>query len=142
MLFSGTLRYNLDPFNHYTDEQCWIALETVQLKKLVSEHPDGLLLLLTESGKNFSAGQCQLICAARAILKNSKILLIDEATANVDRETDLLIQKIFTEKLQDRTVLTIAHRLHTVVQSDRIIVLNKGRIENIDIPEKILFRFQ
>lgn len=142
VLFSGTLRYNLDPLGHYTDEQCWMALELVQLKKLISDNTDGLSLLLAESGINFSAGQCQLICAARAILKKGKILLIDEAMANVDRETDSLIQKVLTEKFQDRTVLTIAHRLHTVVQNDRILVLNKGQMENIDVPQNIFLRYQ
>ncbi|UJR18265.1 hypothetical protein I4U23_005168 [Adineta vaga] len=122
ILFSGTIRYNLDPFNQYTDEECWMALEVVQLKKLVMNHSDGLLLLLTGSSFNLSTGQCQLICAARAFLKKSKILLIDEATANVDPETDSLIQKVLTEKFQDRTVLTIAHRLNSVVRSDRILV--------------------
>ncbi|CAF1403391.1 unnamed protein product [Rotaria sordida] len=93
VLFTGTLRYNLDPYNQYTDEQCWKALDNVQLKKIIADHPSGLLLPVAESGNNFSAGQCQLICIARAILKESKIVLIDEATANVDHETEKLIQK-------------------------------------------------
>ena len=141
ILFSGTLRYNIDPFDHYTDEECWNALEVVQLKKLVLNHPNGLGLMVAGSGVSFSSGQCQLICAARAILKRSKILLIDEATANVDPETDSIIQRVLTKEFQDRTVLTIAHRLNTVLQSDRILVLNRGEIENFDIPEKILQRY-
>ncbi|CAF4035454.1 unnamed protein product [Rotaria sp. Silwood2] len=138
ILFAGTLRYNLDPFEQYTDEQCLLALESVQLKHIVSNSPAGLHQLVAESGSNFSAGQCQLICVARAILKQSKILMIDEATANVDRATDSLIQNVIAEKFQNRTILTIAHRLNTVAKSDRIIVLHQGRVVDFDIPNNIL----
>jgi ATP-binding cassette subfamily C (CFTR/MRP) protein 4 len=137
-LFAGTLRYNLDPFEQYTNEQCLSALESVQLKHIVSNNPAGLDQLVAESGSNFSAGQCQLICVARAILKQSRILMIDEATANVDRITDSLIQNVITEKFQNRTILTIAHRLNTVAKSDRIIVLHQGMIVDFDIPNNIL----
>jgi ATP-binding cassette subfamily C (CFTR/MRP) protein 4 len=142
ILFSGTLRYNLDPFHHYSDEQCWSALEDVQLKQFVSQHSADLQMPIGESGNNLSVGQCQLICVARAILKKSKILLIDEATANVDEKTDEIIQEVFTNKFQDRTVLTIAHRLNTVAACDRIIVLDKGVIVNIDTPMNILQHYQ
>ena len=138
ILFAGTLRYNLDPFQQYTDEQCLLALESVQLKHLVSNHAAGLDQLVAESGSNFSAGQCQLICVARAILKQSRILMIDEATANVDRTTDSLIQNVITEKFHNRTILTIAHRLNTVAKSDRIIVLHQGMVVDFDIPNNIL----
>jgi ATP-binding cassette subfamily C (CFTR/MRP) protein 4 len=138
VLFAGTLRYNLDPFEQYTDEQCLLALESVQLKHIVSNNPSGLLQLVAECGSNFSTGQCQLICVARAILKQSKILMIDEATANVDRATDSLIQDVIADKFQNRTILTIAHRLNTVAKSDRIIVLNQGMIVDFDSPQKIL----
>ncbi|CAF2981984.1 unnamed protein product, partial [Rotaria sp. Silwood2] len=134
ILFSDTLRYNLDPFNQYSDEQCWMALEDVQLKNFVSKNPAGLLMPIAESGNNLSTGQCQLICIARGILKKSKFLLIDEATANIDSETDELIQEIIAKKFEDRTVLTIAHRLNTVTKSDRILVLAEGVIINFDIP--------
>ncbi len=137
-MFAGTLRYNLDPFEQYTNEQCLSALESVQLKHIVSNNPAGLDQLVAESGSNFSAGQCQLICVARAILKQSRILMIDEATANVDRITDSLIQNVITEKFQNRTILTIAHRLNTVAKSDRIIVLHQGMIVDFDIPNNIL----
>ncbi|CAF5144879.1 unnamed protein product, partial [Rotaria sp. Silwood1] len=79
-MFSGSLRYNLDPFNSYSDEQCWKVLEDVQLKQFVQNHPTGLEMLISERGDNLSIGQCQLISLARAMLKNTKILLIDEAT--------------------------------------------------------------
>ncbi len=138
ILFAGTLRYNLDPFEQYTDDQCILALESVQLRHIVSNSPAGLHQLVAESGSNFSAGQCQLICVARAILKQSRILMIDEATANVDRTTDSLIQNVITEKFHNRTILTIAHRLNTVAKSDRIIVLHQGMIVDFDIPNNIL----
>ncbi|CAF5061317.1 unnamed protein product, partial [Rotaria sp. Silwood1] len=124
ILFSGTLRYNLDPYNSYSDEQCWKVLEEVQLKPFVMRHPEGLLMSVAESGNNLSIGQCQLITIARAILKKSEILLIDEATAHVDQNTDDLIQTIIKEKFQDQTVMTIAHRLNTVAKCDRILVLD------------------
>ena len=141
ILFSGTLRYNLDPFNHYSDEQCWMALEDVQLKEFVRNHPSGLLMSIFESGDNLSMGQCQLICIARAILKKSKILLIDEATANVDEKTDQLIQQVIAEKFHDQTVLAIAHRLNTVARYDRILVLDKGVVVNFDTPANILQQY-
>lgn len=138
ILFSGTLRYNLDPFEQYTDEQCLAALESVQLKQIITNNPAGLDQLVSESGSNFSAGQCQLICVARAILKQSKILMIDEATANVDQLTDSLIQNVIADKFQNRTILTIAHRLNTVATSDRIIVLHQGSVIDFDVPNEIL----
>lgn len=138
MLFSGTIRYNLDPFEIYTDEECLNALDDVQLKYRVLNHPDGLYLPVAEMGRNFSVGECQLICIARAILKKSKILLIDEATANVDQETDVLIQSIIKTKFHDRTILTIAHRLNTISDSDRILVMEKGQVDKLDVPQNIL----
>ncbi|CAF1496699.1 unnamed protein product [Adineta ricciae] len=139
ILFSGTLRYNIDPFEQYSDEECLAALEAVLLGQLVRNHPDGLHLFIAESGTNLSAGERQLICVARAILKKSKILLIDEATANVDHATDRMIQQVIAEKFRDRTILTIAHRLNTVAKSDRILVLEQGEIIYFDVPDD---RFQ
>lgn len=141
ILFAGTLRFNLDPFEESTDEACMECLQSVQMKHIVINHPMGLHQQVNESGSNFSTGQCQLICVARAILKKSKILLIDEATANVDQTTDQLIQDIIKEKFEDRTILTIAHRLNTVVRSDRILVLHEGSIIDFDIPKNILSRY-
>ncbi|CAF1379373.1 unnamed protein product [Rotaria sordida] len=137
ILFCGTLRYNIDPFERFSDEECLAALEAVQLKRLVRNHPDGLHLLIAESGTNLSAGERQLICVARAILKRSHILLIDEATANVDHTTDQMIQEVIADKFRDRTILTIAHRLNTIVNSDRILMLEKGEIAYFDVPDNI-----
>jgi ATP-binding cassette subfamily C (CFTR/MRP) protein 4 len=119
-----------------------MALESVQLKDLVCKHPAGLLLLITESGNNLSVGERQLICVARAILKKSKILLIDEATANVDQRTDEILQAVIADKFQNQTILTIAHRLNTVAKSDRILVLDKGMIIDFDTPTNILHYYQ
>ncbi|CAF4393198.1 unnamed protein product, partial [Adineta steineri] len=135
--FCGTLRYNIDPFEQFSDDECLTALEAVQLKQLVRSHPDGLHLLVAESGTNLSAGERQLICVARAILKKSHILLIDEATANVDHVTDRMIQEVIADKFRDRTILTIAHRLNTVVNSDRILMLQQREIVYFDVPINI-----
>ncbi|CAF3711873.1 unnamed protein product [Rotaria sp. Silwood1] len=137
VLFCGTLRYNIDPFEHFSDEECLTALEAVQLKPLVHKHPEGLHLLVAESGSNLSAGERQLICVARAILKKSHILLIDEATANVDLATDQMIQQVIADKFRDRTILTIAHRLNTIVNSDRILMLEQGKVAYFDVPNNL-----
>ena len=99
---------------------------------------NGLESIVNESGSNLSVGQKQLVCLARAILKKSRILVIDEATANVDQLTDSLIQNVIAEKFQNRTILTIAHRLNTVATSDRIIVLHQGSVVDFDVPNEIL----
>uniref|UniRef100_A0A0K8RTW6 Multidrug resistance-associated protein 4 n=1 Tax=Crotalus horridus TaxID=35024 RepID=A0A0K8RTW6_CROHD len=137
-LFTGTMRKNLDPFNEYSDEDLWTSLEEVQLKEAIEELPDKLETQLAESGSNFSVGQRQLVCLARAILKKNKILIIDEATANVDPRTDELIQKTIREKFAQCTVLTIAHRLNTIIDSDRIMVLDLGRLKEYDEPYILL----
>jgi ATP-binding cassette subfamily C (CFTR/MRP) protein 4 len=138
VLFSNTLRYNLDPFEHYTDEQLWDALEAVQLKTKIQKLKDKLNIQIAEYGSNFSVGECQLICVARAILKPSRILLVDEATAHVDTKTDEIIQQIVHEKFKNQTILTIAHRLNTVMNSDKIIVMNDGFIAEYRTPEELL----
>ncbi|CAF0825031.1 unnamed protein product [Rotaria sp. Silwood1] len=139
VLFSGTIRSNLDPFNNYSDDDIWNALEQVQLKTLVNDIMlNGLDSIVNESGSNLSVGQKQLICLGRAILKQCKILIIDEATANVNNATDELIQKAIREKFKQCTVLTIAHRLRTVIDSDRIMVLGNGELLEFDTPQALL----
>uniref|UniRef100_A0A8P0T898 Multidrug resistance-associated protein 4 n=1 Tax=Canis lupus familiaris TaxID=9615 RepID=A0A8P0T898_CANLF len=138
VLFTGTMRKNLDPFNEHTDEELWNALTEVQLKDAVEDLPGKLDTELAESGSNFSVGQRQLVCLARAILRKNRILIIDEATANVDPRTDELIQKKIREKFAHCTVLTIAHRLNTIIDSDKIMVLDSGRLKEYDEPYVLL----
>ncbi|XP_078402042.1 ATP-binding cassette sub-family C member 4 isoform X2 [Cetorhinus maximus] len=138
VLFTGTMKKNLDPFDEHTDEALWNALEEVQLKEVVEELPGKMMTELAEAGSNFSVGQRQLVCLARAILRKSKILIIDEATANVDPRTDELIQKTIREKFEQCTVLTIAHRLNTIIDSDRILVLDAGRVAEYAEPYVLL----
>ncbi|XP_011049414.1 PREDICTED: multidrug resistance-associated protein 1 isoform X2 [Acromyrmex echinatior] len=138
VLFSGTLRMNLDPFDCYNDEEVWKALEHAHLKLFIENLPNGLLHEVTEGGENLSVGQRQLICLARALLRKTKVLILDEATAAVDLETDDLIQTTIRQEFKNCTVLTIAHRLNTILDSDRVIVLNKGLIVEYDSPEVLL----
>lgn len=140
ILFSGTMRKNLDPFDEYSDEILWNALEQVELKEVVAEMSQGLHTNISEGGSNYSVGQRQLVCLARAIIRNNKILVLDEATANVDPHTDALIQKTIRKKFAECTVLTIAHRLHTVMDSDKILVMDDGRVVEFDTPYMLLQR--
>ncbi|NXD67846.1 MRP2 protein, partial [Eolophus roseicapillus] len=138
VLFTGTLRMNLDPFDQYTDEEVWKALELAHLKSYVQDLPGRLLYVVSEGGENLSVGQRQLVCLARALLRKAKILILDEATAAVDLETDHLIQTTIRSEFADCTVLTIAHRLHTIMDSNRVMVLQAGRIVEFDSPEELL----
>ncbi|KAI8512524.1 Multidrug resistance-associated protein 4 [Branchiostoma belcheri] len=138
VLFSGSLRKNLDPFDQYTDSELWAALEQVQLKHVVGELSMALEAELAECGTNFSVGQRQLVCLARALLRKTKILIIDEATANVDPRTDELIQRVIRSRFEHCTVLTIAHRLNTVIDSGRIMVIDDARIVEFGEPYRLL----
>ncbi|KAH9492759.1 Multidrug resistance-associated protein 4 [Bulinus truncatus] len=138
ILFSQTLRWNLDPLEEYSDERLWHALEQVQLKRKVEQLPGMLDADIQENGANLSVGQRQLICLARAILKHNRILILDEATANVDQETDNIIQRTVRARFRDSTVLIIAHRLYTVMDCDRIMVLENGELVEFDSPYNLL----
>ncbi|NXU68440.1 MRP2 protein, partial [Horornis vulcanius] len=138
VLFTGTLRMNLDPFDQYSDEEVWKALELAHLKTYAQGLPEGLLHFVSEGGENLSVGQRQLVCLARALLRKAKILILDEATAAVDLETDDLIQSTIRSEFADCTVLTIAHRLHTIMDSNRVMVLHAGQIVEFDSPEELL----
>ena len=138
VLFSGSLRMNLDPFNAYSDQEVWTALERAHIRQFLSERGAGLQLELTEGGENLSVGQRQLICLARTLLRKTRILIMDEATAAVDLETDLLIQATIRKEFAKSTVLTIAHRLDTVLNYDKILVLERGRLVECDTPANLL----
>uniref|UniRef100_A0A8C5TE91 ABC-type glutathione-S-conjugate transporter n=1 Tax=Malurus cyaneus samueli TaxID=2593467 RepID=A0A8C5TE91_9PASS len=138
VLFSGSLRMNLDPLNQYTDADIWTALELTQLKNFVADLPEQLEYKCTDQGENLSTGQKQLVCLARALLRKAKILVLDEATAAVDLETDLQIQSMLRTQFRDSTVLTIAHRVNTILDCDRILVLENGRIAEFDTPEHLI----
>ncbi|XP_065902811.1 ATP-binding cassette sub-family C member 4-like [Dysidea avara] len=138
VLFSGTVRYNLDPFNELADHQLWDALEEVQLREVVVNLEDGLEAEVFEGGSNFSVGQRQLMCLARSLLRRNKILVIDEATANVDLITDGIIQEMIRKKFNYCTILTIAHRLETIMDSDRVLVLSSGKVIEFDTPYNLL----
>ncbi|ODN02112.1 Multidrug resistance-associated protein 4 [Orchesella cincta] len=138
VLFTGTLRKNLDPFNNYSDEEIWRVLEEVHLADEVRQTSAGISVEVTEGGGNFSVGQRQLVCLGRAILRKNRILVLDEATANVDPETDALIQKTIRTKFLECTVLTVAHRLHTVIDSDKVLVLDAGCVKEYDDPYILL----
>ncbi|XP_053202216.1 multidrug resistance-associated protein 1-like isoform X2 [Panonychus citri] len=138
VLFGGTLRFNLDPFDCYSDNDIWDALSHAHLKQFVNNTGQGLNYQIAEEGKNLSVGQRQLLCLARALLKKPKILFLDEATAAIDLETDSLIQKTIRTEFKDCTILTIAHRLNTILDSDRVMVLDQGQIAEFDEPQVLL----
>nr|XP_055221298.1 multidrug resistance-associated protein 1 isoform X5 [Gorilla gorilla gorilla] len=138
VLFSGSLRMNLDPFSQYSDEEVWTSLELAHLKDFVSALPNKLDHECAEGGENLSVGQRQLVCLARALLRKTKILVLDEATAAVDLETDDLIQSTIRTQFEDCTVLTIAHRLNTIMDYTRVIVLDKGEIQEYGSPSDLL----
>ena len=138
VLFSGSLRLNLDPFSQYSDEEVWAALETAHLKDYVSSLTGGLAFLIAEGGDNMAVGYRQLVCLARACLRKTKILLLDEATASIDLETDDKIQATIRSVFADSTILTIAHRINTIMDSDKVVVMSDGVVEELNTPENLL----
>jgi len=138
VLFSGTVRSNLDPFNNYQDKDIWEAIELAMMKELIEGLQGKLEAVVSSNGENFSVGQRQQFALARALLRRPKVMIMDEATSSIDNDTDSLIQRAIRIACKDTTVLTIAHRLNTIMDSDRVMVLDKGRIVEFDKPVNLL----
>eukprot|EP00934_Nitzschia_sp_Nitz4_P008776 Nitzschia sp. Nitz4//scaffold175_size95217//10753//15087//NITZ4_004718-RA/size95217-processed-gene-0.45-mRNA-1//1//CDS//3329538924//8766//frame0 len=138
VLFSNTVRYNLDPFGTKTDNELWEVLDKVRLGEAIRALSKELDEEIAEGGENFSQGQRQLLCIGRSLLRNPKVLVMDEATASIDNETDAMIQTMIRDNFRDATVLTIAHRLNTIMDSDRVLVLDDGKIAELDTPAKLM----
>ena len=139
-LFKGSIKTNLDPFSHYEDQKLWDALEKANLKETIAKLPEQLETNATNISEVFSVGQKQLLCLARALLRNNKFLVLDEATSNVDMETDRFIQECIRQRFADTTVLTIAHRLNTIANYDKIIVMDKGQVAEMGSPLELIER--
>lgn len=137
LLFSGSLRRNLDPEGKCTDDQIWYALECTFMKEIIQAFPDRLEMDVGERGGTFSIGQRQLLCLARAMLRFSTIVILDEATSSIDRDTDALIQSSLLQNFSNCTVVTIAHRLETIMNYDRVAVMAEGRILEIGNPKEL-----
>ena len=142
VLFSGTLRFNLDPVGEASDANLWLSLQRSHLSDHVStldgHDGRGLDSVVAEQGKNFSLGQRQQMCLARALLRSNIILLLDEATSAVDRDTDNLIQETIRSEFADHTVLCIAHRISTIMHSDRVCVLEAGKVVELASPQELM----
>ncbi|KAK6239362.1 hypothetical protein QUC31_004831 [Theobroma cacao] len=140
VLFEGTVRSNIDPVGQFSDEEIWKSLERCQLKEVVASKPDKLDSLVVDNGDNWSVGQRQLLCLGRVMLKHSRLLFMDEATASVDSQTDAVIQRIIREDFAACTIISIAHRIPTVMDCDRVLVVDAGRAKEFDKPSRLLER--
>ena len=138
VLFAHSLRYNLDPFSRCTDDELWSTLRKIGLHDLVSTLPGGLEWRVSDGGENLSVGQRQLLCLGRALLRRCRVVVMDEASASLDLESDSVMKTVIAREFVDCTVLTIAHRLNTVLSSDRIMVFEAGRLSEFDKPAVLL----
>ncbi|GMJ06478.1 multidrug resistance-associated protein 14, ATP-binding cassette C10 [Hibiscus trionum] len=139
-LFNGTVRYNLDPLSQHTDREIWEVLDKCQLREAVQEKEDGLDSLVAEDGSNWSMGQRQLFCLGRALLRRSRVLVLDEATASIDNATDLILQKTIRTEFADCTVITVAHRIPTVMDCTMVLAISDGKLVEYDEPTKLMQR--
>ncbi|XP_019172874.1 PREDICTED: ABC transporter C family member 4-like [Ipomoea nil] len=140
VLFEGTVRSNIDPLGLYSDQQIWKSLERCQLKQVVADKHGQLDASVADAGDNWSVGQRQLLCLGRVMLKNSRIVFMDEATASVDSQTDVVIQRVIRDDFLDSTIITIAHRIPTVIDCDRVLVVDEGWAKEFDSPAKLMER--
>ncbi|XP_059662249.1 ABC transporter C family member 10-like [Cornus florida] len=138
ILFSGSMRYNLDPLSEHTDNEIWKVLEKCQLREAVQGKKEGLNSSIVQDGSNWSLGQRQLICLGRALLKRRKILVLDEATASIDNATDSIIQKTIRIEFADCTVITVAHRIPTVMDCTMVLSISDGKLVEYDEPMKLM----
>ncbi|KAK2366481.1 ABC transporter C family member [Trifolium repens] len=139
-LFDGTVRYNLDPLSQHTDQEIWEVLGKCQLREVVQGKEEGLNSSVVEDGSNWSMGQRQLFCLGRALLRRSRILVLDEATASIDNSTDLILQKIIRAEFADCTVITVAHRIPTVMDCSMVLAISDGKLEEYDEPMNLMQR--
>ncbi|GMY30465.1 ABC transporter C family member 10-like [Fagus crenata] len=137
-LFSGSVRYNLDPLSKHTDQEMWEVLEKCQLREAIRKKEEGLDSLVTQDGSNWSMGQRQLFCLGRALLKRSRILVLDEATASIDNVTDSILQKTIRKEFACCTVITVAHRIPTVMDCNKVLAIRDGKIVEYDEPMKLM----
>lgn len=141
VLFSGTMRSNLDPFNRHTNDELLGYLEKVQLMDTLNANGAGLEMRISENGTNLSVGERQLVCIARAMMRRAKVLILDEATSNIDNEMDGVIQKLLRgSAFAGCTIIAVAHRLETVIDCDRVLVLDKGVVMENDTPANLVER--
>ena len=136
-MFTGTLRFNLDPEDRASDEEILRLLKEAKLDTLL-EHPEGINQEISEGGQNLSTGERQLICICRAVLRKSKLVLLDEATSNIDVVTEKKIQSLIEKEFHDSTMLVVAHRLNTIMKSDRVLVLDQGKVAEFDSPKNLM----
>ncbi|RHN40835.1 putative xenobiotic-transporting ATPase [Medicago truncatula] len=139
-LFTGTVRYNLDPLSQYSDQEIWEVLGKCQLREVVQEKDEGLNSSVVEDGSNWSMGQRQLFCLGRALLRRSRILVLDEATASVDNSTDYILLKTIRTEFADCTVITVAHRIPTVMDCTMVLSINDGKLVEYDEPTNLMKR--
>ncbi|PNX76222.1 ABC transporter C family member 10-like protein [Trifolium pratense] len=139
-LFNGTVRYNLDPLSQHSDQEIWEVLGKCQLQEAVQEKEGGLDSSVVEDGANWSMGQRQLFCLGRALLRRSRVLVLDEATASIDNATDLILQKTIRTEFADCTVITVAHRIPTVMDCTKVLSISDGKLVEYDEPMKLMKR--